>query len=158
MEPGHVLGIWICGCSLFYRRELWASKSAGFNSTKSLKICGCKRWCPKDLWVCAVMCTRYTCANTFPDKSNLCHASHSFYLLKCMFLFNSYWHCAWFISWTLVIRHSKNLLTYCIAYILSSYPCLCTDSVNLKILWNFFWDMYDRIIYINAEITWNFLS
>ena len=27
--PGHALGIWICGCSLFYRRELWASKSAG---------------------------------------------------------------------------------------------------------------------------------
>ena len=24
----HVLGIWICGCSLFYRRELWASKYA----------------------------------------------------------------------------------------------------------------------------------
>ena len=40
---GHILWIWICGCSLFYRREVWASKSAGFNSTKSLKICGCKR-------------------------------------------------------------------------------------------------------------------
>ena len=50
---GHGLGIWICGCSLFYRRDLWASKFAGFNSTKSLKICGCKRWCPKDLRVCA---------------------------------------------------------------------------------------------------------
>ena len=43
----HALGIWICRCSLFYRRELWASKSAGFNSTKSLKICRCIR-CPKD--------------------------------------------------------------------------------------------------------------
>ena len=52
-SSGHALGIWICGCSLFYRRELWASKSAGFNSTKSLKICGCKRCCPKDLQVCA---------------------------------------------------------------------------------------------------------
>ena len=38
-ESRHALGIWICGCSLFYRRELWTSKSAGFNSTKSLKIC-----------------------------------------------------------------------------------------------------------------------
>ena len=28
-----MLGIWICGCSLFYRRELWDSKSSGFNST-----------------------------------------------------------------------------------------------------------------------------
>jgi hypothetical protein len=40
---GHALGIWICGCSLFYKRELWASKSAGTHSTKSLKISGCKR-------------------------------------------------------------------------------------------------------------------
>ena len=29
VDAGHALGIWICGCSLFYRRELWASKSAG---------------------------------------------------------------------------------------------------------------------------------
>ena len=48
---GHALGIWICGCSLFHKRELWASKSAGAHSTKSLKISGCKRWCPKDLRV-----------------------------------------------------------------------------------------------------------
>ena len=26
---GHAFGIWICGCSLFCKRELWASKSAG---------------------------------------------------------------------------------------------------------------------------------
>ena len=48
---GHALGIRICGCSLFYKRELWASKSAGAHSTKSLKISGCKRWYPKDLRV-----------------------------------------------------------------------------------------------------------
>ena len=48
---GHALGIWICGCSLYYKRELWASKSAGAHSTISLKISGCKRWCPKDLRV-----------------------------------------------------------------------------------------------------------
>ena len=29
---GHVLGILICGCSLLYRRELRASKSADFNT------------------------------------------------------------------------------------------------------------------------------
>jgi hypothetical protein len=34
----YALGIWICRCSLFYRREMWASKSAGANSTLSLKI------------------------------------------------------------------------------------------------------------------------
>ena len=50
---GHVLGIWICWCSLFYKREPWASKSAGAHSTKNLKISRCKRWCPKDLRVCA---------------------------------------------------------------------------------------------------------
>ena len=33
VNTGHALGIWICRCSLFYRRELWASKSAGVNST-----------------------------------------------------------------------------------------------------------------------------
>ena len=48
---GHALGIWICGCSLFYKRELWTLKSAGAHSTKSLKNSGCKRWCPKDLRV-----------------------------------------------------------------------------------------------------------
>ena len=26
---GNEIGIWICGCSLFYKRELWASKSGG---------------------------------------------------------------------------------------------------------------------------------
>ena len=36
---------------VFYKRELWASQSAGAHSTKSLKINGCKRWCPKDLRV-----------------------------------------------------------------------------------------------------------
>ena len=52
-QTGHALRIWICGCILFYSRDLWASKSAGFNSTKSPRICGCKRGCPKDLRVCA---------------------------------------------------------------------------------------------------------
>ena len=47
--PGHALGFWICGSSLFYKKELWASKSAGAHSTKSLS--GCKRWCHKDLRV-----------------------------------------------------------------------------------------------------------
>ena len=46
-----MLGIWIFGSSLFYKRGLWASKSAGAHRTKILKISGCKRWCPKDLQV-----------------------------------------------------------------------------------------------------------
>ena len=54
---GHALGIWICGCSLFYKIELRPSKSAGFNNTKILKICGCKRWCLKDLQVRAPVLT-----------------------------------------------------------------------------------------------------
>ena len=33
VTTGHALEIWICGCSLFCRRDLWASKSVGFNST-----------------------------------------------------------------------------------------------------------------------------
>ena len=52
-QTGHALRIWICGCSLFYKRELLATKSAGAHSTKSLKISGCKRWCTKDLRVLA---------------------------------------------------------------------------------------------------------
>ena len=32
---------------MLYRRELWASKSADFNSTKSTKICGAKGDVPK---------------------------------------------------------------------------------------------------------------
>ena len=41
-------GIWICRSCLFYKRELWASKSAGAQSTESITFSGCKRWCPKD--------------------------------------------------------------------------------------------------------------
>ena len=32
LSSGHALGIWICGFNLFYRRELWASKSAVFDT------------------------------------------------------------------------------------------------------------------------------
>ena len=52
-RKGHALRVWICGCSLFYKRQLWTSKSACAHSTKSLKISGCKRWCSKDLRVWA---------------------------------------------------------------------------------------------------------
>ena len=62
LHSGHALGIWICGCSLFYRRELWASKSAGAHSNKSLKISGCKMWCLKDLRVHATAAPLLTCS------------------------------------------------------------------------------------------------
>ena len=68
LQSGHALEIWICECSLFYRIELWASKAAGFNSTKSLKLCECKKWCPKDLRVCAhaaPMLTHSLCPNIY---------------------------------------------------------------------------------------------
>ena len=65
----YALEILICGCSLFYRREYWASKSAGANSTYSLKIRGCKRWCSKDLQVCAPTATLLT---HFLMKVNQC--------------------------------------------------------------------------------------
>ena len=40
---GHALRIWICWCSLFYRRELWASKSAGFHAVlKASKSVGAR--------------------------------------------------------------------------------------------------------------------
>ena len=47
---GHALRIWLC------RRELCASKSAGFSSTKSLKICG------------------FQVPENFPRKGNLSNA------------------------------------------------------------------------------------
>ena len=65
LPTGHALGIWICGCSLFYRRELWASKFAGFNSTKSLKICGCQMWRYK---ISRVPGASDTCANESPKR------------------------------------------------------------------------------------------
>ena len=37
----------MCGCSLFYRRELWALKPAGFNNTKASKSVGAKGDVPK---------------------------------------------------------------------------------------------------------------
>ena len=43
LNSWYALGIWICGCTPFYKREFWASKSASAHSTKSLKISGCKR-------------------------------------------------------------------------------------------------------------------
>ena len=47
---GHALEIWICGCSPFYKSELWASKSVGAHSTKSLKSVGAKGDVPKICW------------------------------------------------------------------------------------------------------------
>ena len=79
---GHALGIWICGCSLFYRREFWTSKSAGFNSSKSVKICGCKRCCPKDLRVCAPTAPVLTHSLTSAVIFNI-HGS-SIKLVQCM--------------------------------------------------------------------------
>ena len=38
-SAGHALGIWICGWSLLYKRELWASKLAGAKGDVP-KICG----------------------------------------------------------------------------------------------------------------------
>ena len=37
MYAGYVLGIWICGCSLLYKRVLWASKSGDEYGTKSTR-------------------------------------------------------------------------------------------------------------------------
>ena len=48
---GYALEIWICECSLFYKMEFLASKSAGAHSTKRLKISGCKRLYPNGLHV-----------------------------------------------------------------------------------------------------------
>ena len=36
-QSGHALGIGICGCSLFYKKELWTSKSASVYSAKVSK-------------------------------------------------------------------------------------------------------------------------
>ena len=60
---GHVLGIWICGCSLFYKRELRASKSAGAHSTKKPQNQRVKKVMSQRS---AGLCTRYTRAKSFP--------------------------------------------------------------------------------------------
>ena len=82
---GHALGIWICGCSLYYKRELWASKSLGAHSTKSLKISGCKRWCPKDLLVRAPVLTRIPCIK--PNKWKFPNVSYKSILSVVCFHF-----------------------------------------------------------------------
>ena len=50
---GHALGIWICGCTLFYKRELWTSKSVGVHielkASKSAGLCIRKKRIPKTL-------------------------------------------------------------------------------------------------------------
>ena len=71
-----MLGIWICGCSLFYRIELWASISKSANSTSSLKVRGCKRWCSKDqekylLQVCAIPISLYGYEVVFVSKTKV---------------------------------------------------------------------------------------
>ena len=94
MYAGHALGFWICGCSLFYKRELWASKSAGAHGTKSLKICRCKRLCPKDLRVRApaapVLTQSLLIVKTAPDRDKNNH------LCQFAFMYN-------FIHWTVCI-------------------------------------------------------
>ena len=46
-HEGHALGIWICGCSLFYKRELWVTKSAGAQILKASKSASTKGDVPK---------------------------------------------------------------------------------------------------------------
>ena len=46
-HEGHALGIWICGCSLFYKRELWVTKSAGAQILKASKSVSTKGDVPK---------------------------------------------------------------------------------------------------------------
>ena len=64
--------------SVLYKREFWASKSAGFNSTKILEICGCKRQCPKDLRVhapTAPVLTHSMSTEQIIRKSNICETN-----------------------------------------------------------------------------------
>ena len=77
----HALGIWICGCSLYYKRELWASKSAGAHSTKSLKISGCKRSQRSAGW--RNLASDEALGNRCFTDSNLQYIADSFCGLKC---------------------------------------------------------------------------
>ena len=63
LMSGHALGIWKCGYSLFYKRELWASKSGSAHCNKSLKISGCKGESQRS----AGSCTHCTRANKLPE-------------------------------------------------------------------------------------------
>ena len=98
-SAGHALGIWICGCSPFFKRELWASKSAGApHSTKSLKISGCKRWCPKDLWVHApaapMLMHTLVGSNTFGNPRLTIFPNYGLLRMLCLALrpFLPKWH------------------------------------------------------------------
>ena len=66
---------------VFYRRELWTSKSAGANSTSSPKICGCKRWCPKDLRVLAPVLTHSLCYLIKPKHISIIQIMYFLFIL-----------------------------------------------------------------------------
>ena len=78
---GYALGIWYCRCSVFYKRELWASKSAGAHSTKSLKISGCKRSQRSVGW--RNLASDEALGNRCFTDSNLQYIADSFCGLKC---------------------------------------------------------------------------
>ena len=80
IKAGHALGFLICGCSLFYKRELWA----GAHSTKSLKICGCKKWCPKDLRVHAPAAPALTHSLLGNMQMNRTYVDNLFGLKPCI--------------------------------------------------------------------------
>ena len=71
---GHTLGIWICRCSLFYRRELWALKSAVSIVLRASKFVGAK--CDVPNIYKFVHPQHLTCTNAFPGhySSNCCHS------------------------------------------------------------------------------------
>ena len=100
--PGHALGIWICGCSLFYKWELMASKLTRSHSTKSLKIISRKKVISQRS---AGLCTRCTCANVFPvanTKRFRKKSGQSFWLTVEQKEWKETIHISWFFVYSLV--------------------------------------------------------
>ena len=96
-----MLGIWICGCSLFYRREL---SSGPPNLQVSMVLKACKRWCPKDLRLHA------------PAAPVLMHSlSMATFLESCCLVSSreGNWNKSWFTShqlnWKLASAHTAVL-------------------------------------------------
>ena len=114
LRADHALGIWIFGCSLFYNRELWASK-----------------WVAKgDVQRSAGLCTRSTSANVFSEGYVTSMASLQFlyFALPCYEQWVK-WVVYWWGNFMLPLNFSPSKFFQRVTRFLKWFPTFALNQI-----------------------------
>ena len=141
--PEHALGIWICGCSLFYRRELLISKSADFEALSTIEIHAniFPGWSKVNLATLQGDCLQINCFESYSQnnpvvvtyQNNLRRSRRFSWCRNKMLQFN---YNIMLISWLLRIFCSRLLRQsgWTTQMLLNVKVGLCFDHLNFVIL------------------------